>query len=312
MKIKEKEHKINNSLGYIYAWISVAMVVAVCLLIIFNVFYLSSDALSLDFLIKEPNASALNTEAGGILTPMIGTMLLTIIGICIALPFSLATAIYLVFYARKGLFKALIKSAIDILAGVPTVVIALFALAIFTQPIFGFLSTAIEGVEGSNKAYGKSFLVAGITMAMMILPFVIKAMEEALKSVPHSYVEGALALGSSKWHTIYKVVLPSASQGIVTGTILGMGRIIGDTAIVWLALGGTLRMTGLQPWWQPQNWMSTLKNTGSTLTSYIYYTSPAGEGNSYQVAFAASFVLIVIIILLNTITALLGNMGKAR
>lgn len=312
MKTKEKRHGFNSSLGYSYSWISVGIVVAVCILIIFNVFYLSTDVLSLDFLIKEPNASALDTEAGGILTPMIGTMILTIIGICIALPFSLATAIYLVFYAKKGIFKSLVKSAIDILSGVPTVVIALFALAIFTQPWLGFLSTAIEGVEGSNKAYGKSFLVAGITMAMMILPFVIKSMEEALKSVPDSYVDASLALGASKWRTIHKVVLHSSRQGLVTGTILGMGRIIGDTAIVWLTLGGTLRMTGLQPWWQPQNFLSTLQNTGSTLTSYIFYTSPAGEGNSYQVAFGASFVLIIIIILLNTLTALLGNVGKAR
>jgi phosphate transport system permease protein len=78
-----------------------------------------------------------------------------------------------------------------------------------------------------------------------------------------------------------------------------MGRIIGDTAIVWLVLGGSIRMTGTQPWYLPQNWLSTLKNTGSTLTSYIYYTSPAGEGNMIEKAFGASFILIVIIIILN-------------
>jgi phosphate transport system permease protein len=91
-----------------------------------------------------------------------------------------------------------------------------------------------------------------------------------------------------------------------------MGRIIGDTAIVWLALGGTLRMTGDQPWYAPANWISTLRNTGSTLTSYIYYASPAGEGNNYSVAFGASFVLIVIIILLNAAVAPIGMAGGAR
>ena len=119
-------------------------------------------------------------------------------------------------------------------------------------------------------------------------------------------------MGATKWRTISKVVLQAARQGVVTGVILGMGRIVGDTAIVWLTLGGTLRMTGIQPWYAPQNWLSTLQNTGSTLTSYIYYTSPAGEGNNFSVAFAASLVLIVIIIILNAATSIIGNWGKAR
>ena len=149
-------------------------------------------------------------------------------------------------------------------------------------------------------------------MAIMILPFVTKSMLEALKTVPVGLIEGAFALGATKWRTTTKIALNSARDGIITGVILGMGRIIGDTAIVWLALGGTLRMTGIQPWWQPANWISTLRNTGSTLTSYIYYTSPAGEGNSFDVAFGASFVLIVIIILLNAAVSIIGNIGKQK
>jgi phosphate transport system permease protein len=149
-------------------------------------------------------------------------------------------------------------------------------------------------------------------MAIMILPFVIKSIEEALKVVPQSYIEGSLALGASKWRTISKNVLPAAKPGITTGVILGMGRIIGDTAIVWLTLGGTLRMTGLQPWYKPENWLSALQNTGSTLTSYIYFTSPAGEGNNYTVAFGAACVLIFIIITLNAAASVIGNRGKVK
>ncbi|MPM27698.1 hypothetical protein SDC9_74211 [bioreactor metagenome] len=108
------------------------------------------------------------------------------------------------------------------------------------------------------------------------------------------------------------MVLPTAGPGITTGVILGMGRIIGDTAIVWLALGGTLRMTGLQPWYRPENWLSTLQNTGSTLTTYIYFTSPAGEGNNYTVAFGAACVLILFILILNAVTALLAGVRKVR
>jgi phosphate transport system permease protein len=111
---------------------------------------------------------------------------------------------------------------------------------------------------------------------------------------------------------VTQIALRCARPGIVTGTVLGMGRIVGDTAIVWFALGGTLRMTGVQPWYLPENWLSTLKNTGSTLTTYIYYSSPAGEGNSFDTAFGASFVLICIIVLLNAAAALVGRAGGVR
>lgn len=311
MKNNVKRRAISSGVGYAYSWISIIMVAVVCLFIVLNVFYLGADVISVDFLTKEPDTSAMNRNAGGILTPMIGTLLLTVIGILITMPLSIASAIYLCYYSKDGFFKGLITTAIDILSGVPTIVVALFAVAVFTQPWLAFLSVPIGTGEGS-RAYGKSFFVAGISMAIMILPFVTKSVEQSLKTVPPEYIEGSLSLGATKWRTISRIALLSARPGIITGAVLGMGRIIGDTAIVWLALGGTLRMTGLQPWWQPRNWLSTLRNTGSTLTSYIFYTSPAGEGNSYEVAFGASMVLIVIILILNAAVAVLGGIGKTR
>jgi phosphate transport system permease protein len=312
MPIKEKHHRIADFAGPAYAYISAAMIVCVFAFILIVIFAYGHDVLSVAFLTSEPNPSAMDAASGGILTPIIGTILLTLLGILIALPFSLATAVYLVFYAKKGLFRSLVKSAIDILSGVPTVVIALFALVIFTLPQFGFLSVMIEGVEGTNRAYGRSFLVAGITMAIMILPFVIKSMEESLKAVPASYIDASFALGATKWRTVRKIALRAARDGLITGVILGMGRIMGDTAIVWLTLGGSIRMTGGQPWYSPENWLSTLKNGGSTLTTYIYYTSPVGEGNQFDVAFGASLVLIAIIILLNAAATLIGKAGTKK
>lgn len=309
MTIKQKHHAAFDIAGTAYSYIAMGLLVCVFAFILIVTFRYGWGVLSIRFLITEPNASALDAASGGILTPIIGTFILTIIGTLIAFPFALATAIYLCFYAKKSLFRTLVKSAVDILSGVPTVVIALFALVIFTLPQMGFLSVMIEGVEGTSRAYGRSFLVAGITMAIMILPFVIKSMEESLKAVPTSYIDASLALGATKWRTIYKVVLNAARDGLVTGVILGMGRIIGDTAIVWLTLGGSIRMTGSQPWFSPENWVSTLRNSGSTLTTYIYYASPVGEGNQFNVAFGASLVLIAIIILLNAIAALIGKVG---
>ncbi|SMC37767.1 PstA family ABC transporter permease [Papillibacter cinnamivorans] len=312
MPTKHKTHRADTAAGTLYAWLSTLLVAAVCLLILAVVLYYGFGELSPDFLIKEPNPSAIHTEAGGILTPLVGTVLLTAIGTAIAYPFSLATAVYLTYYARRGAMKAVIDTAIDILSGVPSVVIALFALAIFTQPWLSFFSSQVETAVGVSRAYGKSFLVSGIAMAVMILPFVIKSMEEAMKTVPASYLEGSLALGASRWRTVSRIALLASKPGIQTGVILGMGRIIGDTAIVWLTLGGTLRMTGLQPWYSPVNWMSTLRNTGSTLTTYIFFTSPAGEGNNFHVAFGAACVLIAIIVILNLLTAVVGGIGRGR
>lgn len=295
--------RIGDFIGKFLSWLASSLTIAVCLGIIVYLFIKGNSQINLGFLIHEPGVSkeVLNT---GISTPIVGTLLLTAIGTIVALPWALGTAIYLSEYAPKNKLTEGFRLGIDVLSGVPTIVIAIFGLAIFTNPSFGFLSSMVEGVKDTNRAFGRSFLVCGITMAVMILPFVIKACEEALKSVPGTYREASLAMGASKWYTNIKIVLPAAKNGIITGVILGMGRIIGDTAIVWLTLGGTIRMTGVQPWWSPVNWISSLRNTGSTLTSFIYYMSPAGEGNDKMKAFGASFVLIVIIILINLIADL--------
>ncbi|MDR1571657.1 MAG: ABC transporter permease subunit [Clostridiales Family XIII bacterium] len=306
--MKGRDHRLDSALGIAYSWISMLLMAAVCLFILVTVARYGAGKLSLEFLITEPGASAVDIEGGGILTPLIGTVLLTMLGMLAALPFSLATAVYICFYARPGALLTLVETAVDILAGVPTVVIALFSLSIFVLPQFGFLSAMIEtDGDGGGMAYGRSFLVCAVTMAIMILPFVTKSIIESLRSVPGSYIDGAFALGAGKWRVVAQIALRCARPGIVTGTVLGMGRIVGDTAIVWFALGGTLRMTGVQPWYMPENWISTLRNTGSTLTTYIYYTSPAGEGNSFDTAFGASLVLIGMIILLNAAAALVGR-----
>ncbi len=304
-----RNRRVESLLGMSGSWLSVLLIMSSCLFILVYVMLEGMGVISLQFLIREPDSSALNAQDGGILTPIIGTFLLTAIGMLMAWPAALSTALFLVHDSRRGFFSDLIRVAIDILAGVPTVVIALFALALSTSPGLGFLSVTIEGADGMARSYGRSFLVAGIAMAVMILPFVVKTAEEAIKSVPGQYYEASMALGATKWYTVRHIILKSAKPGLVTAAILGMGRIIGDTAIVLLTLGGTLRMTGLQPWWMPDNWLSTIRNTGCTLTSYIHYTSPAGEGNSTDVSFGASFILILVILLLNGIAALAGGVG---
>lgn len=304
--------RLRDYAGFVLSWLASSLTIAACGGIVLYLFINGFKEISWEFLTNEPASSFTSPTSGGISTPIIGTLVLTFIGIIVAFPWALATAIYLGEYARKNGFSSILRVGIDVLAGVPTIVIAIFGSAIFSSPKLGFLSSMVVNGSETSKAFGRSFLVSGITMAVMVLPFIIKTCEEALKAVPDTYREASLAMGASKWYTVTKIVLPSANNGIITSIILGMGRIIGDTAIVWLTLGGTLQMTGIQPWWKPENLMSTLRNTGSTLTSYIYYTSPAGEGNMTSKAFGASFVLIVIIILLNVFTNLITKSKRIK
>lgn len=299
-----KEH-----VGQVLSWISSVLTIVLCIAMIIYIFVNGISHITPQFLTTDPYPGSDEASMGGILTPIIGTLLLTLIGILFAFPWALATAIYLSEYSERNPLAKYFRLGIDVLSSVPTVVIGIFGLTIFSLPQLGFMSSMVEGTDVS-RAFGRSFLVAGITMAVMVLPFIIKTCEEAIKTVPNSYREGSLAMGASKWHTITKIIIPSAKNGIITAVVLGMGRIIGDTAIVWLALGGSIRMSGLQPWYSPQNWISTLRNTGSTLTSYIYFTSPAGELNMPGLAFGAALVLIAIIIILNLFADLLGNLNK--
>lgn len=292
--------------GPAFCWLAGILAIIICLAIVVYLFANGLQAINPAFLFEDPAPSMDQNQSGGIRTPIVGTIMLIVIGIIVALPWAVATAIYLAEYAPNTRMIALLRSGIEVLAGVPTIIYAIFGLAIFTLPGMGFLSTYAEGVENA-KAFGRSFFVAGITMAIMVLPFIIKSAEEAIKAVPNSYREAAMSLGASKWRTILRVVLPVARPGIVTGTVLGIGRIAGDTAIVWLTLGGSMNMTGNQPWWQPQNLLSTLQNTGSTLTTYIYFSSPAGEGNSAIKAFGASVVLILIILAINFLVDLISR-----
>ena len=303
---------INRNLtGHAACWFSGVLTLTICLSIIVFLIIKGANVISWQFLTENPQPSLQEALSGGILIPIIGTILLVGLGTLFAFPWALATAIYLSEYGGDNQWVNSLRAGIDVLAGVPTIVFAIFGLAIFTHPGLSFFSTMVEGVANA-KAFGRSFLVSAFTMAMMVLPFVTKSMEEAIRAVPQTYKEAAYAIGISKWRTIYKVVLPAATAGIITGIILGVGRIAGDTAIVWLCLGGSMSMTGPQPWWIPQNWLDTMQNTGSTLTSYVYYSSPAGEGNSPNKAFGAGLVLIIIILALNSLVDYLGKFTRVK
>jgi phosphate transport system permease protein len=178
--------------------------------IIFYIAYNGIGAISWDFITKPPTDSM---TKGGIMPAILGTIYLTVGAIAIGLPLGIASAIYLTEYAKQGRIIRFLKVGINCLAGVPSVVFGLFGLGFFVI----FLK------------FGSSILSGSLTLGFLILPTIIGASEEALKSVPQTFREASLSLGVSKWQTTYRIVLPNALPGILTGSILGIGRAAGET-----------------------------------------------------------------------------------
>jgi len=298
--------KLQSTVGYVLCWSAAILVIVVCFGMIAYLLQQGFRALSWSFLTTDPNPSLTAETPQGIRVPIVGTFILAIGGTLVMLLPALGSAIYLSEYMREEwpLTRA-IRLGLEVLAGVPSVVFGMFGLAFFSLPVFGFLSSKTD--EAATTAFGRSFMIGAVVFAVHVLPFVVKVMEEAIRSVPQSYRLGAAALGMTKWRTTRKVVLPSALPGLVTAIVLGLGLIIGDTAIVWLTVGGSMTMSGSEQWWNPANWLAVLVGTGSTLTTFIYYNSPAGEGNAPEQAYAAAFVLICIVVVLNVAIAWIGR-----
>ena len=179
--------------------------------ILFYVFTNGIGAVNWTFLTKPPRDSM---TAGGIMPAILGTLYLTLGAITIALPLGIASAVYLSEYAKQGPLVRLIRIGINCLAGIPSIVFGLFGLGLFVVYL----------------RFGSCILSGALTLGFLILPTIIGAAEEALKSVPQTFREASLALGVSKWQTIRRVVLPGALPGILTGSILGVGRAAGETA----------------------------------------------------------------------------------
>ncbi len=191
--------------------LSALMITLALLGMIAFLFYNGIRAVTWGFLTLPPTDSM---TKGGIMPAIVGTLYLTVGAIAVALPLGVASAVYLTEYARQGIFIRIVRIGVNCLAGVPSVVFGLFGLGFFVV----FLK------------FGSSILSGALTLAILILPTIIGAAEEALKAVPQTFREASLALGVSKWRTISRIVLPSALPGILTGAILGVGRAAGETA----------------------------------------------------------------------------------
>jgi phosphate transport system permease protein len=286
---------------WMLAWVAGS---ALCLVVGAIVVFLAVEGLTYlrpSLLVTSPSAAVDQSHSGGFLDPMIGTLTIAALGTLIATPIAVATAFWAVEYGRPRWLATIVETSIEMVAATPDIVIAIFGLALFQ---FGILAPFSFRASGGG-VYGRSFLAAGIMMSLIALPMTYTATRNGLRATPRQLREASYALGKTRIATIRRVLLPSVRSDVATGATLGMGRIIGSTAIVVLLLGATLQNS-------PQGnvpLLGFLRGTGSTLTSYIFENSPAGEGNAPQKAYAAAFVLMLIVLALNAIVARISRIG---
>ncbi len=208
---KATRKAVIQAAGFFLLRVCLYLVLAVLVLFLYDIGRKGGGAISWEFLTQAPRKGM---TAGGIFPAIVGTFLVTLTTAVLAVPLGMSAAIYLNEYARQTRLTRVIRLAIRNLSGVPSIVYGLFGVILFVN----------------TMRFGTSILSAGLTLGLMTLPWTITASEEALKTVPNSYREGALALGATKWQSIRTNVLPYAVPGMLTGTVLGLARAAGETA----------------------------------------------------------------------------------
>jgi phosphate transport system permease protein len=296
-----------DRLALAWAWTAGLLLCLIAGAIVVYMGYRGIQYLRPSLLAERPAAGTSQAETGGFLDPLEGTGILMLIGIVLALPVGVCSALWITEYGRPSFLARIVESSIEIVAGTPDIVIALFGLAIFqTHLLAAFSFTASGGgvLASGGGVFGRSFIAAGAMMSLIAVPPLFTATRDGLQAVPTHMREAAYALGKTRIATIRRVLLPSVRSNIATGVTLGISRIIGDTAIVVVLLGETL---GTEPQGSVPV-LGLLRGTGSTLTSYVFSNSPAGEGAAPQKAYAAAFVLIVFVLGLNLIVDRIGRL----
>ena len=258
--------RISDKILLFLIWASSFITIAVLAWILIYVISRGIANINWEFIstIYKPGA-----DKHGILPMIISTLYIVLLTVAIATPIGICSAIYLVEYSRPGRVLNLIRFATETLSGIPSIIYGLFGLIFFVITLH----------------FKYSLLSGALTLSIMVLPTIIRTTEEALKSVPDTYREGSLALGATKLKTISKVILPCAIPGILTAVILSVGRIVGETAAVYLTAGYVTRIP------------SGIMSSGRTLSVHLYQL--AREGISMDQSFATATILILIVAIIN-------------
>jgi phosphate transport system permease protein len=288
----------SDRVGLAVCWLLGGLFCAIAAAIVIFMFVQGVRYLHPSLLVTSPTAGFSESQTGGFLDPLIGTVVVALLGTAIALPLGVVIAVWLSEYGRPFPLARATESTVEMVAGIPDIVLALFGLLIFSSPILGFLSRT-----SGHVVFGRSFFAAGAMLSLVALPLIVGSTREGLQTIPAHIREASLAVGKTRFATIRRILLPTARPSVITGTMLGLGRIIGDTAVIVVLLGATttLNEAGGTPI------LSVLKGTGSTLTSFIYQNSPTGELDQPTKAYAAAFVLLLIVLALNLSVDLVGR-----
>jgi phosphate transport system permease protein len=275
----------------VLCWAAGLALVAIAVSIVLYMAVKGIQYLRPGLLFSRPLASIDQSRSGGFLDPLLGTLIIVSGAIAIAAPLGVATAVWLTEYGKPTWLARCVESGVEVIAGTPSIVLALFGLSFFGQHALGLLSST----SASGAVFGRSLLICCTVLSLEALPLIVGATREGLLATPRHVREASYALGKTRAATIHRVLLPVARPNIATGAALGMGRIAGDTAVVLLLGGGTLQLeaNGSLPG------VNVLRGTGSTLTTYVYANSPSGEGGAPQKAYAAAFLLLMLVLALN-------------
>lgn len=261
---------------------SVALVAALVLGILSYVLVKGIPNLTLNMLTSSP--SYLN-DSIGVLPNILNTLYIIVATLAIVLPLGVGAAIYLTEYAKNRRMVAVIEYAAETLSGIPSIIYGLVGMLFFCQ-FLGFQTSLIAGA---------------LTLAIMSLPTIMRTTQESLKTVPQSYREGAFGLGAGKWRVIRTVVLPSCIDGVITGCILAVGRIVGESAALLFTAGFAHVVNGF---------FDGMGSAGSTLTVALYvYAKEQGE---FGVAFAIAAILIVLTLIINLSATLVGRLFNRK
>ncbi len=260
-------------------WIAASITIVILAVIIVYILSQGLPFVDLQFLTGWPEAHG---REGGILPTILGTLALGMLSLVIAVPLGVGAAVYLTEYTRPGALTTIMRFGTDSLAGVPSIVFGLFGFIFFVT----YLNL------------GWSLLAGALTLAIMVLPTIIRTAEEAIRAVPTAYREVSYALGASRWQMVRTAVLPNALPGIVTGIILSFGRAVGETAAVIFTAGTalTLPTSVLEP----------------TRTMAVHFFILAVEGISLSKAYATGAVLIITILIINVLANALITRSVAR
>ena len=278
------KRRLKCALLNILMYLSAGIICLILLGLIGYILYRGLPHISLEFLTSKPS---LIRETVGILPNILNTIYIILITLVIVLPIGVGAAIYLNEYAENKKVVRIIELATETLSGIPSIIYGLVGMLIFVQ----FFSL------------GTSLLAGSLTLVIMTLPTVIRTTQESLKTVSQGYREGSLALGAGKWYMIRTVVLPSAIDGIVTGCILSIGRIVGESAALLFTAGMANEVLGIVDAVKPGN-------AGSSLTVALYmYAKERGE---FEIAFAIAAILLVLTFVINISAKLTATMLKKK